>query len=224
MNKLNDDITRDITDILTVMDKGITSDRIKSVELHGDNEWVFETVSGLTYIGLNDTNDNDQVFLVDVHHKVQMYQDSQEVDVIRISHKHRDLIVKEKGQGNILFRDVMDSIMNAPGDSVSLYNVSPFIIDGHRMDGVEFPENLVYGDSLFHLVSLSVIIDSVHTGYLLLGGEDNPDPVSELMYNSEHNVVFNPEGSSRMVRICDEKNMRVISSYDKRFQVYPFRG
>lgn len=40
----------------------------------------------------------------------------------------------------------------------------------------------------------------------------------------DHNVVFNPEGSSRMVRICDETNMRVISSYDKRFQVYPFRG
>lgn len=224
MNKLNNDITRDITDILTFMDKGITSSRIKSVELHGDNEWVFETVSGLTYIGLIDINDNDQVFLVDVHHKVQMYQDSQEVDVIRISQKHRDLIVKEKGQGNVLFQDVMDSIVNTPEDSVSLYSVSPFIIDGHRMDGVEFPENLVYGDSLVHLVSLSVIIDSVHTGYLLLGGEDNPDPVVELMYNSEYNVVFNPEGSSRMVRICDEKNMRVISSYDKRFQVYPFRG
>lgn len=224
MNKLNGDITRDITDILTLMDKGITSGRVKSVELHGDNEWVFETVSGLTYIGLIDTNDNDQVFLVDVNHKVQMYQDSQEVEVIRISQKHRDLIIKEKGHGNIFFQDAMDSIVNAPGDSVSLYNVSPFIIDGHRMDGVEFPENLVYGDSLFHLVSLSVIIDSVHTGYLLLGGEDNPDPVGELMYNSEYNVVFNPEGSSRMVRICDEKNMRVISSYDKRFQVYPFRG
>lgn len=34
-------------------------------------------------------------------------------------------------------------------------------------------------------------------------------------------MVFNPEGSSRMVRNCDEKNMTVISSYDKRFQEYP---
>lgn len=39
---------------------------------------------------------------------------------------------------------------------------------------------------------------------------------------SDITIVFNKEGSSRMVRICDEKNMTVISSYDKRFQDYPF--
>ena len=38
---------------------------------------------------------------------------------------------------------------------------------------------------------------------------------------SDITMVFTPEGSSRMVRSCDEKNMRVISSYDKRFQDYP---